>query len=169
MTKQIIAQNPSPPSQPVSSPDIFATYGVFGGTLIALAIALVTGLPKYVDSVVKRREQERAAQQEAENRERLSQLQREEKLYDTVLTIINTLLANLLQTTTEQREKYADQLSILSQQVMLMLQHQEKYLQNQQSLFPIAQELKQQLQLIAIEIAKIKRGTTNDRPQKDTP
>ncbi|NJL43612.1 MAG: hypothetical protein HC935_10720 [Pseudanabaena sp. SU_2_4] len=149
---KIIAQQlaPQPQTQPqlqpnIFTPDFFASLGVFGFTLAVIATAIAKTLPNYLETFVQARHESMKARLEAELREQDSDLKREEGSHQILINIINTLLANQLQTSRQFQEEFVSQMGIQSQQMAVLLGDMGKSAQNQERFFQIATQLQREL------------------------
>jgi predicted regulator of Ras-like GTPase activity (Roadblock/LC7/MglB family) len=151
-----------PQSQPLFTPDFFASVGVTGGILVMLVVAVAKTLPNYLTRFFELREASIKARLEAEIREQDSDLKREEGSHQILMNIINTLLANQLQTSRQFQEEFVSQMGIQVQQMGVILSEMGKSSQNQERFFQIATQLQRDLGDIRLEIER------NRKPINDT-
>jgi hypothetical protein len=132
--------------------------GVTGGILVMLVVTVAKTLPNYLTHFFELREASIKARLEAEIREQDSDLRREEGSHQILMNIINTLLANQLQTSRQFHEEFVSEMAIQSQQMAVLLGDMGKNAQNQERFFQIATQLQRDLADIRLEIERSRKS-----------
>jgi hypothetical protein len=162
--KALIAQvqQPQPQPAPITSPQFYGGLGVLLAIITGLGTIFARTFPNYLERFFQLREDSTRANISAQQRERDSDLKRDESVFQTVIEILKTLIANLLQSSTQSREEIFSIQQIQLQQLGLILQKMETYERNQSKFFDLADQIKKSLADVQLEIEK-NRKAINDK------
>lgn len=157
-----IAQIQQPQPAPITSPQFYGGLGVLLAIITGLATIFARTFPNYLERFFQLREDSTRANISAQQRERDSDLKRDESVFQTVIEILKTLIANLLQSSTQSREEIFSIQQIQLQQLGLILQKMEAYERNQSKFFDLGDQIKKSLADVQLEIEK-NRKAINDK------
>jgi hypothetical protein len=154
MIAQAQPQPPQPQPLPGVSFDFLTSLGVAGLILTSVAIAITKTLPTFLANFFQLQTESLKAKIEAETQEAASDLQVNQSNYALISNIINTLLANQLQTSKQFQEEFVAVQQIQSVQIAIAQKDIERLVANQQRFFDLASQILAGQSEIKLEIER---------------
>jgi hypothetical protein len=161
-------QPPQPQPLPGVSFDFLTSLGVAGLILTSVAIAITKTLPTFLANFFQLQTESLKAKIEAETQEAASDLQVNQSNYALINNIINTLLANQLQTSKQFQEEFVSVQQIQSAQIAIAQKDIERLVANQQRFFDLATQILAGQAEIKLEIER-NRKVYQQRPRGAEP